>query len=178
MNWSERLVEASYQGKTFLTEDFSVSGGWRIALHEYPFKDDPFPENMGKKAHEFSFNAYFIGKNYDLQVADFHKLLETEGEGTLVHPRFGTATVQLLSWQYKETTREGGIGRYALKFVRSGQQRFPSVYQNPLASIQTTHSQVWDALDQVVQKQCKALIQQAGGEIDLLNQLKEVLSRL
>lgn len=174
MSWLDRLVEASYEGVTFLTEDQTTSGGWRIALHEYPFRDDPYPENMGKKAYEPSFNAYFIGENYDQQAMALHEKLDTFGTGRLVHPVFGTMTVQLEDWQRKEVTAEGGICRYSLKFIQSGKQRLPTTAANPLAEIKTANDNVWGALDNSFLEDYRRYIEQAGGEFELAQQLEKI----
>lgn len=167
MSWRERLEKASFQELGFLTEDFSISGGYRVAVHEYPFQDAPYPENMGKKAEEFSVNAYFIGANYDIKALEFHELITSQPEGELNHPMLGTANVHLLTWQRSETTAEGGICRYQLKFVRSGKQRFPSSARNIHADVQNTTETVWMGLDTAADNDYSAVVQQSGGQFTL-----------
>lgn len=168
MSWRDRLTKASFQDTEFLTEDFSISGGWRVAVHEYPFQDSPYPENMGPKAEEFSVNAYFIGQNYDQQAEAFHGLLISQPEGELNHPLLGVANVHLLTWQRSETTAEGGICRYQLKFVRSGSQRFPATSRNIHAEVQDAVDAVWVGLDKGAWDELVILQQQPGGLLKIL----------
>ena len=46
----ENLRPASFRGVAFEVESHSESGGRRIELHEYPLRDTPYAEDLGKKA--------------------------------------------------------------------------------------------------------------------------------
>lgn len=135
MSWIDRLQVASYRGQTFAYEQISLSGGRRVAVHEYPFADEPYPEDMGLKAREFTVNAYFIGSNYDLPATHFEAALDTKGPGELVLPLSGMQSVQLITWQRTDTTAQGGMARFTLKFVQAGAKRYPSTEGNAQADL-------------------------------------------
>lgn len=135
MNWTDRLQTASFRGMAFHHEQISRSGGRRVALHEYPFTDDPYPEDMGLKANEFTINAYFIGSNYDLLATAFEQQLDKKGQGELILPLSGSQSVQLQTWQRTDTTAQGGMARFNLKFVQAGAKRYPSTEGNAQADL-------------------------------------------
>lgn len=135
MSWVNRLQSASFKGVAFSYEQISMQGGRRVAVHEYPFSDSPYPEDMGSKAKEPSVNAYFLGSNYDLLATAFEKLLDKKGPGELILPLSGIQNVQLLTWQRTDTTAQGGIARFNLKFVQAGAKRYPSTEGNAQADL-------------------------------------------
>lgn len=138
MSWQDRLQPASFRGVSFLYESHTISGGRRVAVHEYPFADDPDPEDLGLKAHEFSFNAYVIGDDYDIAAAKLQKAFDTKGPGELVLPLSGEQNAQLLTWQRTESTAKGGMARFTLKFVQAGKLRFPIQETNVKAALLNT----------------------------------------
>ena len=46
----ENLRPASFRGVAFEVESHSESGGRRVELHEYPLRDTPYAEDLGKKS--------------------------------------------------------------------------------------------------------------------------------
>lgn len=140
MSWTERLQSASFRGIEFKYEQISRSGGRRVAVHEYPFADDPYPEDMGLKANEFTIHAYFIGSNYDLFATGFEKQLDKKGQGELILPLSGSQTVQLQTWQRTDTTSQGGMARFSLQFVQAGTKRYPTTEGNAQADLMTSLS--------------------------------------
>ena len=45
----ENLRPASFRGVAFEVGSHSESGGRRVELHEYPLRDAPYAEDLGKK---------------------------------------------------------------------------------------------------------------------------------
>lgn len=138
MSWTDRLQSASFRGIEFKYEQISRSGGRRVAVHEYPFADDPYPEDMGLKANEFTISAYFIGSNYDLLASAFEQQLDKKGQGELNLPLSGSQQVQLQTWQRTDTTAQGGMARFNLQFVQAGTKRYPSTEGNAQADLITS----------------------------------------
>ena len=90
------LREASFRGARFEVDDVEASGGRRVVLHEYPLRDTPYSEDLGRRAREFSVRGYIIqGRTYDYASAraDVLKALEAYGPGELVHPWHGEVSV-------------------------------------------------------------------------------------
>lgn len=86
------LREASFKGVQFHVEETGGQFGRRTVLHEYPFRDLPYGEDLGRAARRFDCTAFFLARrDFDAFVA----VCESEGAGTLIHPFFGKAFVQL-----------------------------------------------------------------------------------
>lgn len=135
MSWLERLQPASFRGMEFLWEQVETSGGRRVIVHEYPFQDDPYAEDMGLKANEFRFNAYLIGKDYDTRATAFQQLLDKKGAGELITPLQGALQAQLMTWSRTDTTANGGIARFNLTLTRTSKTRYPLSALNPISAL-------------------------------------------
>ncbi len=146
MSWTDRLQIASFRGIEFRHDQISRQGGRRVVTHEYPFADEPYAEDMGLKANEFTVNAYFLGSNYDLLATAFEQQLDQKGPGALTLPLSGTQQVQLLTWQRTDTTSQGGIARFNLKFIQASAKRYPSTEGNAnsdlVAGLRTLNQQI------------------------------------
>ena len=58
--WRARLLPAHFDGRMFHVEAGSQEGGRRIVTHEFPKKDLPYSEDMGRKATEYAVRGYLI----------------------------------------------------------------------------------------------------------------------
>ncbi|HCS4673821.1 TPA: DNA circularization N-terminal domain-containing protein, partial [Escherichia coli] len=48
MTWKDRLQDASFRGVPFKVEEESAGAGRRVETHEYPNRDKPYTEDLGK----------------------------------------------------------------------------------------------------------------------------------
>ena len=64
--WRKDLQPASFRGAFFHVETNSKENGRRIVVHEFPKKDLPYAEDMGRRAYEFSVRGYCIVYPKDL----------------------------------------------------------------------------------------------------------------
>ena len=106
--WRQRLRPASFRGERFNVEVGARAGGRRLAPHEYPKRDEPYLEDMGRKARVFPVTAYCIGPDYQFDRDALILALETEGVGTLVHPTFGEFQVKIGPYSCVERREAGG----------------------------------------------------------------------
>jgi prophage DNA circulation protein len=120
-------LNASFRGMPFLVDDESGSGGRRGPLHEYPDRDLPFFEDMGRSADRFSLQAYFVGTAADLEAKAFEKVLRKAGSGLLIHPTRGRQTVVCRRWNRRTERRQGNWVEFALLFEEAGQNQYPAV---------------------------------------------------
>lgn len=141
-SWLDRLQAASWRGYKFLWEQVEIGGGRRVILHEYPFQDDPYAEDMGLKAQEFRLNAYLLGANYDQQALAFQRLLDQKGAGELITPLQGSMQAQLTAWTRTDTTAQGGIARFQLTFTCTGAVRYPVAAANPVGNLLQRRTQL------------------------------------
>src|SRR5262245_27796266 len=103
------LVGASFRGAPFLVESSERSGGRRVVVHEFPLRDEPFVEDLGKRGSVFRVDGYVIGDDYLTQRDALLAALEDEsGPGELVHPYHGVRRAVCVNLGVRETRSDGG----------------------------------------------------------------------
>lgn len=147
MTWREQLkTGASFRGVPFATVDAEVRVGRRSVLHEYPQRDDPYPEDLGRRARIFVVEAYVIGDDYMARRDALMAAIEEPGAGELVHPRWGSLQVVVQDYvSVKETAREGGVARFSISFAQSGQNTFPKTTRDTVSEVDAASNVVEDA---------------------------------
>jgi prophage DNA circulation protein len=131
------LLPASFRGAPFAVIDDAIAGGRRIALHEYPGRDEPWAEDMGRAARRFRFRGFivdgdivFAGGPIQLQRALLIAALEKAGPGTLTHPTLGILNVAVNSFSIGQDLGAGRASSVEIDFVESGKQVFPTLLTN------------------------------------------------
>lgn len=126
MSWRDQLQTASFRGVEFRFDSGTGEFGRRVALHEYPLRDKPYAEDLGRKARKFTLEMYVLGEDYMTQRDRLIAALEQAGSGALVHPRMGQMTVTVIEGgQVSESTREGGLARFSVTFIETGEKQYP-----------------------------------------------------
>jgi prophage DNA circulation protein len=120
------LIPASFRGVPFAVLDIAIATGRRLEVHEYPFRDTPWAEDLGKRARKISFSAFVIGDDVDAQADELLKKCEEKGPGMLVHPAYGSAMWQLESCETIERWDKGRYVEFKLAFVEPGQILYPT----------------------------------------------------
>lgn len=121
-----QLQPASFRNVPFHVNGAGAEVGRRVQVHEYPQRDKPWSEDLGRATRAFTVDAFVIGANY---IADAQALMaaaEEEGAGTLVHPWLGTMEVQLKDLLRVRFDAEAGHALVAFSFVEPGDLEFPS----------------------------------------------------
>lgn len=132
MTWQEQYQTGSFRGAEFVTRSSDASTGRRIAIHDFPDRDRPYLEDMGRQTRRFGLQLFTIGDDYMEKRDALLNALEAEGPGTLVHPYYGTMKVSVLDVRVRETTRRGGMADFYVYFAESGEADFPEVTKNQL----------------------------------------------
>lgn len=125
MLWKLSLVPASFKGAVFKIDTGSKESGRRIVEHEFPMRDIPWGEDMGRRARRFRVTGYIIqGPNEpdyqstrDMLIAS----LESRGAGILIHPTLGTDLVVNDTYSVTESRTRGGIAEFEMMFHEAGQ---------------------------------------------------------
>ena len=60
MAWRSRLMPAKFRGARFHVDTGVRESGRRIVPHEFPKRDVPYAEDMGRRAREFTVRGYII----------------------------------------------------------------------------------------------------------------------
>ncbi len=125
--WKLQLQQASFRGVNFRVSDAETLIGRRNVLHEYPLRDTPYAEDLGKKAREFTINAYVIGDDVYAQSKRLIAATEdNDSPGVLVHPTLGIRTVIPQQCRHVFRNSEGGIEYFVLSFVDAGANIHPT----------------------------------------------------
>lgn len=126
MSWRDTLQPASFRGEPFLVEAHDSSFGRRMVVHEYPNRDLPYAEDLGRKTRRFSLTAFVVGPEYQAQRDRLLEAVEQPGPGTLVHPYLGSLEVVIESCQLNENLKDGRMAKFSLMCIEAGHQTFPS----------------------------------------------------
>jgi hypothetical protein len=58
--WRQRLRQASFKGQPFYVEQQGRSSGRRTVTHQYPKRDLPYAEDMGREALHYAMTGYLL----------------------------------------------------------------------------------------------------------------------
>ncbi len=124
MGWRDNLFlegKGSFRGKEFFVDTVESSIGRRTVVHQFPGRDPPFIEDLGRDTNSFTFNAYVLGEDYMSDRNDLIREFTKGGPGPLVHPYWGTITVTVIGKvRIRETPNEGGMARLTITVVEVG----------------------------------------------------------
>lgn len=119
--WRSAYRQGSFRGASFSTEESEVQGGRRVATHEYPQRDEPFAEDLGRKARRFRLDCFVAGPEYRTARDRLLDALEAPGPGELIHPFRGPMSVAVDDFSYRESAIGGGVCAFSISFVEAGQ---------------------------------------------------------
>lgn len=117
-----KLVGASFRGVTFFVESVERNGGRRAVVHEFPFRDDPYVEDLGREARGYRVEGYVIGDDYLAQRNALLEAVEADGTGELVLPFYETIRANCIKYGVRETRTDGGMAVFSLDFAEAPTQ--------------------------------------------------------
>ncbi|WP_251976712.1 DNA circularization protein [Salinicola avicenniae] len=135
MAWRDQYRPATFRGVGFFVRDAATNGGRRTVQHEYPDRDTPYVEDMGRKARGYTIDAFVIGRDYMSARDELLDALEATGAGELVHPYLGALSVNIDTFSARESSDEGGMARFSITFLESGEDRHPNGRRDRLSLI-------------------------------------------
>jgi prophage DNA circulation protein len=121
------LVPALFRGAPFHVDANSRSSGRRLVLHEFPKRDMPYAEDMGRKARSFPVTGYVIGPDYTIYRELLVLALEASGPGLLILPTLlqrDSIMCQVRDYTVRETRQAGGMAEFDMQFVEAGEAGF------------------------------------------------------
>lgn len=143
--WRDQLQPASFKGAPFHVSGTDGQIGRRWVIHEYPLRDLPYAEDMGRKYREFTIEAFVIGANYMAARDRLIDAIEAPGSGELVHPYRGRQQVAITSARVSESSADGGMAKFSLTFTESGEAVNPVVKSDTKAAVKTAADQARSA---------------------------------
>lgn len=124
MTWRDDLYlegNGSFRGVEFLVDSAESEIGRRTVLHEFPGRDEPEVEDLGRAPRRFVLVAYVVGLDYMVDRDKLRVAFETAGPGPLVHPYWGDMVITVHGKiRIRETPNEGGMARFTLTAIESG----------------------------------------------------------
>ena len=120
MSWRESIQTASFRGVPFGVTRATDDLGRRTVRHDFPQRDDPYVEDMGRAARVISVTGFVLGADYMTRRDELQAALDQPGPGILVHPWYGSALVSLTSARMEHSATAGGMSTFTLSFVRVG----------------------------------------------------------
>jgi prophage DNA circulation protein len=129
--WRAALLPAHFDGNLFHVDTGAREGGRRIVLHEFPKKDLPYAEDMGRAAGNFTVRGYCITYPYDaglpLYSRDYRvarnllqQRLDEGGPGNLQLPTMAPMLVVCQRYRLTEEEKFGGYCVFDMQFVEHG----------------------------------------------------------
>jgi len=122
--WRQRLTLAQFRNAFFHVERDSRGSGRRVALHEFPKRNQPYAEDMGRKAIRYTCQGYIIVSPFETDYIPardaLYDALEADGPGILKLPTFEPLEVMVESYNVSETREKGGIAIFDMQFVERG----------------------------------------------------------
>lgn len=126
MSYWDELQPASFRGVSFSVQIGSATFGRRLALHEYPYRDKPWPEDLGRRPRRFRVYGFLVGDDVIAQRGAMVAAAETKGTGTLVHPTYGALTVSVETFEVRERWDQGRVFELEFEFIEGGLRIFPA----------------------------------------------------
>jgi hypothetical protein len=131
--WRDKWKQAMYRGAEFFVETDTRSSGRRVAIHEYPKRNVPYSEDMGRKAVKITVQGYLItGPGEDTYLIKKDLLieqLEKDGPGMLRLPlpyQAQDVEVMVVGYTVTETRERGGYCTIDMEFVEYGDPTYRS----------------------------------------------------
>lgn len=133
--WIKQLNPASFRGIRFGVLGSQARFGRRVAEHEYPGRDKPYVEDMGRSTRRINLTGFLIadsliygGGDVLQQREQMIAAAEKAGPGVLIHPTLGQLTVSIPDGGLAIVERwdEGRYFELRFAFIESGDRVFPA----------------------------------------------------
>ena len=132
--WKSALKVASYGGVKFGVESNTLVSGRKSAIHDYPFRDSNWVEDLGKQSRKFEVPCFLVEDDIVLRTGGvvaqrdaLLKVCESPGPKTLVHPTLGTIEdVACLGIEISERLDMGRVFQIKLILIKSGKRLYPT----------------------------------------------------
>lgn len=120
MSWRDQYRQGSFRGVPFVSQSNEGSGGRRIEQHEFPGRDRPWAEDLGRRGRAFTLEVFVAGSEYLAARDRLIDALEAAGPATLVHPWDGEMVVAAGDYTVRDSTEDGGIAYFTINFAEAG----------------------------------------------------------
>lgn len=145
--WRRSLRPASFRGVGFKVDTSDQDTGRRAVTHEFPGRDVPYTEDLGRKARTYGVEGYVLGPDYMPARDALLAACEAEGPGRLVTPWSGEVLVVCTGCRLRESKTDGGMATFSLTFSEAGEAASPSGTAKPGALASSRADSALDSSD-------------------------------
>jgi prophage DNA circulation protein len=137
---------ATFRGASFVLSLGELAGGRKAVVHDYPFRNQAFVEDLGLRGRVLRVEGYVVSDPRLAERDDYvaardalQDALEQPGPGALVHPYYGSKLVAVPQFTIRETIDELRIAQFQIDFVETAAEAFsPSIAAAPGAQVETS----------------------------------------
>jgi len=147
LSWKDNLRPGSFRGVAFFIDTSQKTFGRRSVLHEFPKRDTPYSEDLGKLADGYEDEAHVLGGDYFSAKKKLERAFNKEGAGELIHPYYGAKQVRCGPVTFTESNVEGAILKFTATFQEKGDNRFPKGINDKGALLSDAVGNALDSLD-------------------------------
>ncbi|MDX2265449.1 MAG: DNA circularization N-terminal domain-containing protein [Hyphomicrobiales bacterium] len=119
-DWRTRLKKASFRGARFFVESDEIAGGRRNVVHEFPHRDTPYVEDLGRKAVKVQITGYLASAVADTEARRLKAACESAGAATLILPTDGGRRAHCESFSRSFDKDKHGYIAFQMEFVEAG----------------------------------------------------------
>jgi prophage DNA circulation protein len=119
MSWRDQLQPASWRGIGFKVNSSRIVRGRRVAVHEYPFRDEVWVEDLGRGTRIISFTGFLVGDDCYSQRDALVRAAEQPGPGELIHPSLGSLQCALTEFAAGERKEAGRVVEIEFGFIQT-----------------------------------------------------------
>jgi prophage DNA circulation protein len=146
--WASTLKTAQFGTVKFLYEDVSTAAGRRTTIHTYPYRDEVWVEDLGKKPRQFEIRGFLVENDLITGsagvAAERDRLLalcESSSPQTLIHPTLGAQkNLVCLSLELNDRRDLGLVIEFRMSLIITGTRIYPtatvSTQQNVATNVQ------------------------------------------
>lgn len=120
MTWKTGLRPAMLGGVEFHCSDRGLKAGKALVVHEYPKRNSPYTEEMGRQARRWHVDAYVIGDDYMQRRDALISVCERPGTASYSDHWGRNGVVQCEDVDVKESSQEGRMAHLTLTLVEAG----------------------------------------------------------
>ncbi|MFT8463130.1 DNA circularization protein [Acetobacter persici] len=102
------FLQGSFRGVPFVVMGNGGLAGRKQAVHDYPYRDTPWVEDLGRRGRLYRITGFLCGATCYVQRDLLISASEASGPGLLVHPTIGIIRAACMSFEWRE--RDGVTG--------------------------------------------------------------------
>ena len=111
--------QCSFRGVPFATIGSGGKAGRKTAVHEYPFRDSPWVEDLGRANRVFRVRGFITGPAFLAQFDLLYNAVEQQGPGLLIHPTRGVIQASVVDFDWREPDGYSGVIEVDLAFIEA-----------------------------------------------------------